>query len=105
MAKNKGIYKLFRSKEAFDSFKKDVIHFSRIYTLDDVTIALGRMGFTEEQFREFGETYAAVAHEYAEETMIDSESDKDMWYSHECKDREIKQYVGSLFAPWDERFG
>lgn len=104
MTKNKGIYRLFRSKEAFDSFKREVIHFARLYTLDDVTIALGRMGFTEEQFKEFNKIYSTVANEYAHETLIDSESDRDMWYSHDVKDREIKQYVGSLFVPWDERF-
>ena len=103
-ARNKGIYRLFRSKEELDSFVGGVIHSTRVYTLDDVTIALGRMGFTVEQFAKFREVYSAVAYEYAVDVKEDAKCDKDLWYSRETKDRELRQYVGELYAPWEERF-
>ena len=44
MPKNKGIYKLFRTKQEFEHYEAEVRYFTRVFTLDDVTIALGRMG-------------------------------------------------------------
>lgn len=58
MGRNKGIFKLFRTAAEFDAFKKEIIHFTRMYTLDDVCIALGRMGFKEDQFETFCKTYS-----------------------------------------------
>lgn len=104
MPKNKGIYKLFRTKQEFEAYEAEVRWFTRVYTLDDVTIALGRMGFRETKFREFDKVLSEVMHEYATETVEDYKGDKEMWYSKAAKDREIKQYVGSLFVPWEERY-
>ena len=105
MPKNKGIYCLFRSKADFDAFKRDIIHFTRVYTLDDVSIALGRMGFTEEQFAQFRDIYSAVADENAHELLNDAEQDKDMWYSKECKERELQEHLKSLYVPREVRYG
>ena len=104
MGKNKGIYRLFRTAAEFAAFKRDIIHFTRMYTLDDVCIALGRMGFTEEQFEAFRESYANVANENAVELLEDSKDDKDLWYSKDKKERELKEYLGSLYVPQEERF-
>ena len=101
--KNKGIYKLFRTKQEFDAYIAAVREFSRLYTLDDVTIALGRMGFREAKFREFKAVLAQVQNENADEVIADYKDDKDIWHHKARKDREIKSYVGSLFVPWEER--
>lgn len=53
MAKNKGIYRLFRTKEELQAHDEEIRHFTRVFTLDHVTVALGRMGFRESKFREF----------------------------------------------------
>lgn len=103
MPKNKGIYKLFRTKQEFEYYEAEVRHFTRLYTLDDVTITLGRMGFRETKFREFVETLAIVQNENAVEAINDFKDDKEMWFHKAKKDQEIKQYVGSLFVPWEER--
>lgn len=103
MPKNKGIYKLFRTAAEFDAFKREIIHFTRMYTLDDVCIALGRMGFTEEQFSRFRDIYSAVADENAVELLDDAKTDKDLWYSKDKKERELKEYLGSLYVPLEER--
>lgn len=104
MAKNKGIYRLFRSAAEFTLFKREIIHFSRIYTLDDVCIALGRMGFTEAQFEAFNKAYSEVANENAHELLEDAKDDKDLWYSKDKKERELKEYLGKLYVPPEERF-
>lgn len=103
MPKHKGIYKLFRTKGEFEAYEEAVRHFTRLYTLDDVTIALGRMGFRETKFREFQETLATVQNENSLEAITDYKDDKQIWYHKAKKDQEIKSYVGSLFVPWEER--
>ena len=47
MAKNKGIYRIFRTKEDMQHHDEEIRHFTRVFTLDHVTVALGRMGFRE----------------------------------------------------------
>lgn len=105
MGRNKGIFKLFRTAAEFDAFKKEIIHFTRMYTLDDVCIALGRMGFKEEQFEAFGKTYSEVANENAAELLEDARTDKDLWYSKDKKERELRDHLGALYEPPDRRYG
>ena len=82
----------------------DMRHFGRIYELDMVTLALGRMGWREKKFKEFDEKLLEVAKDYSEAVIEDYANDKDAWYYKETIDREIKQYVGSLFVPYEERY-
>lgn len=104
MPKNKGIYRLFRTKAEFDRYNEDLRHFTRIWMMDHVTIALGRMGFRETKFREFNRVLDEVVCEYMKEYADDFKCDKEMWYSRACVDRELKQYTGSLFVPEEERY-
>lgn len=77
---------------------------ARIFELDMVTLALGRMGFREAKFKEFDKVLAEVVNEYGRDILEDSKEDAELWYSKDVMDREIKQYVGSLFVPYDERY-
>lgn len=78
---------------------------SRTYMLDMVTIALGRMGFREAKFKKFDEELATACKDYGEIILEDAKVDKELWYSKDKLDAEIKRYVGGLFAPYDERYG
>lgn len=77
---------------------------SRTYMLDMVTLALGRMGFREARFRKFDEALAAVCEDYGKLILYDAKDDKELWYSKDKIDEELKRYVGSLFVPFDERY-
>ncbi len=79
-------------------------YFGRVYQMDRVTVALGRMGWGEKRFRELDRVLAEVDEEYAEEVISDSKGDKELWYYKDRLDRELKQYVGDLFVPYDERY-
>lgn len=83
---------------------EEVRHHARVFMLDLVTIALGRMGFRESRFKEFNRILDEVATEYSKEIIEDSKTDNDLWYTKDVLDREIKQYVGSMFVPYDERY-
>ena len=78
--------------------------FGRLFQADMFTIALGRMGWREKKFKELDAVLADVYKEYCTDIINDSKDDKDIWYSKDTLDREIKQYVGSLFVPYDERY-
>lgn len=83
---------------------EQVRHHARVFTLDMVTIALGRMGWRESKLNEFDRILAEVSEEYAKDIIADSKEDVDLWYSKETLDRELKQYVGKRFVPYDERY-
>ena len=104
MAKNKGIYQLFRTKGEFERYTEEIRRLTRIFTLDHVTIALGRMGFRESKFREFDRVLSEVYKEYMEEYAADLKDDKSMEYSRACLDRELKQYTGKFFVPEEVRY-
>lgn len=104
MPKNKGIYRLFRSKAELDAHDEDIRRFQQTFTLDHVTIALGRMGWRESKFREFDRVLSQVYAEYMKEYKDDLAADDEMVYSRYVLDRELKQYTGLLFVPMEERY-
>lgn len=93
-----------RLQAAQEIREQEVRHHARVYQLDMVTLALGRMGWRESRFEKFDKLLDEVCQEYAEDVLKEVKDDKDLWYFKDSMDREIKQYVGSLFAPYDERY-
>lgn len=84
--------------------EQQVRHHTRVFMLDMVTAALGRMGFGEKRLDEFDRVLAEVSEEYGTLILEDAETDKDLWYAKECLDRELKQYTGKRFVPYDRRY-
>lgn len=99
--KNSFIDRLARERQADIAVNRRL---ARIYMLDMVTIALGRMGFREARFKKFDEILTAVCDDYGKLILDDSKTDKEIWYSKDKLDEELKRYVGSLFVPYDERY-
>ena len=104
MSKNKGIYRFFRTKEELQHHDEEIRHFTRVFVLDHVTVALGRMGFRESKFKEFDRVLTEVFNEYMADYSTDLKDDKSMEYSRACLDRELKQYTGKFFVPEEERY-
>lgn len=96
--KNKGIYRVFRTKAEMQAHDEDIRHFSRVWMMDHVTVALGRMGFREAKFREFDKVLNEVVKEYMQDYSEDLKADKSMEYSRACLDREMQQYTGSMLC-------
>lgn len=93
-----------RIQKAQEIREEQARRFARIFELDMVTLALGRMGWREKKFKEFDAVLTQVAEEYSRDIVEDSKEDDEIWYAKSLMDREIKQYVGSLFVPYDERY-
>lgn len=81
-----------------------VRHHTRVFMMDMVTLALGRLGWGEKSFEKFDRMLTEVAAEYSKLIVSDTADDDDMVYAKACIDREIKRYVGKRFIPYDERY-
>ena len=49
-------------------------------------------------------TFDKVFTEYAEMTIQDAKTDKEIWYAKEKLDARLREICGEHFAPWDERY-
>ena len=79
-------------------------HFSRVFQLYMVTLALGRLGWGEKRFRDLDKTLSVVQGEFVDGVHEDLKDDPDVWYSKGKLDQELKQYTGKLFLPFDKRY-
>ena len=66
---------------------------------------------TNEEKRIFGtatgradKVLTEVSDDFAKLILTDVKDDKDLVYSKACLDRELAQYVGKRFVPYDERY-
>ena len=86
--------------------KRDAMvrHHARVFMMDMVTIALGRMGWGEKRFEKFDKVLSEVSDEYSKLILEDASDDQDIVYSKACLDREIQRYVGGRFVSYDERY-
>lgn len=79
-------------------------HFARVFQMDLVTLALGRMGWGEKRFAQLDKMLTEVATEHCANILEDAKTDKECWYSKDTLDRELARYVGKLFVPYEERY-
>lgn len=104
MPKNKGIYRIFRTREEMERHDNEIRHHSRVFMADHMSIALGRMGFREAKFRELDKVLDEVMREYMADYAADLKDDKEMVYSRAAFERELKMYTGGVYAPPEERY-
>lgn len=97
----------YLAKLEADRFIKEYLirRYTRQQMLDFATVALGRLGWGEKRLTEFEATLSEVYTEYAELMVADNRDDKELVYSKECLDRELRIYCGSKFVPYDVRYG
>lgn len=93
-----------RLEKQADRRVEEVRRHSRIFMVDMVTVALGRMGRREAFFRDFDKVLDEVCTEYGKLILEDAGVDNELVYSKACLDRELKSYVGKLFVDYDKRY-
>lgn len=96
---------LLQRQEAYINAREaEVRHHTQVFTLDMVTVALGRLGWGEKRLTEFDKELTEVSKDYAELITDDAKEDKELVYAKACLDRELKQYTGSMFRAYEERY-
>lgn len=73
------------------------------FCTDIAVIALGRLGWGEKRLGDFEAAFSAAYEEYDALREEDGSADREQAYYKACLDREIKQYVGGKFVPFDVR--
>ena len=86
------------------------LNFFRTFTIqqciDMAMIALNdKFGFGAERLNQFEDTFYEVFKEYAQSTIEDAKTDKDINWTKGVMDRKLKQIMGEHFVPWEERYG
>lgn len=84
--------------------EREIRHHTHVYMMDMVTVALGRLGWGEQRLRKFDAMLTEVSKDYADLITTDINEDPDMVYAKATLDRELQQYVGGLFLPYEERY-
>ena len=78
--------------------------YTRQQMLDFVTIALGRMGYGEKRLKDSEQMLSAVYIEFANTFTDNLKDDKECVYTKQCLDRELQQYCGNSFVPYEKRY-
>ncbi len=91
-------------KEAFID-REELRHFTRVWMMDMVTMALGRMGFREKRFETFNNFISQTVTDYDKVYEEDLKDDKELIYSRTLFERELKQYTGKFYRPEHIRYG
>lgn len=73
------------------------------FCTDIAVIALGRLGWGEKRLGDFEAAFSAAYEEYDALREEGGTDDREQAYYKACLDREIKQYVGGKFVPFDIR--
>ena len=94
--------KLLKAKRKIED--EELRHFTRVWMMDMVTVALGRMGFRETRFRKFNDLLVQVVEEYDKAFADDLKDDEQMEYSRACFERELKSYTGAFYSDERERY-
>ncbi len=66
--------------------------------------AADEFGFGEERLVRLHKRFEQVFREYAQLTVDDAKSDRNMEFAKEKMDRKLKQILGSHFTPWEKRY-
>lgn len=103
MARNKSGYLDKLAKEKF-AREYAIRKYTRQQGLDFVLCALGRMGYGEKRLIEFEKVLSKVFEDYADLMTDDLKTDSECIYAKSVLDRELKQYCGNSFVPYEVRY-
>lgn len=81
-----------------------VRRYTRQQFLDFATVALGRMGYGPKRIKDFEAVLTDVYLDYSTLTADDLKDDAECVYSKACLDRELQQYTGQYFEPYEKRY-
>lgn len=91
-----------------DAERRLAFRAARIYEqhfcCDVMTIAHGRLGWGEKRQKDFEKLFSEVYEEYDILREQDGKDDKDGVYYKSCIDRELMQYCGDSFVPYEKRY-
>lgn len=79
-------------------------HCARVFQMDLVTLALGRMGWGEKRLKQLDEKLMEVVLEMGEDAKEEHKFDPELWVTQKHMEDELKQTAGSLYRSKEERY-
>lgn len=76
------------------------------YGIDMAILALGRLGKTEDELREFMKKVQEASNDYCDlfDVDIEENNDKQLWWSGAKMDEELREYAGENYPSFAERY-
>ena len=62
-------------------------------------------GFGPDRCKRLGDAFDRTFSQYADITLEDAKTDKDIWHTKERVDGALRAACGENFVPWEERYG
>lgn len=98
--------KLLALRLEYEAKFREERHCARVFQMDMVTIALGRMGWGEKRLGKLDEALLQVAKDMDASAREEMEYDPELWVTCANHEEELKRYTGSLYKePKEWYFG
>lgn len=106
MGRNKGIYRIFKTKADLDFHELCIKTIMQQQTLDVMVLTVAEMfDATPETFKELQRVFEEKWAEICKLGREDVQDDKEIWYTKDTIDRALRAAVGDEnFKPWEERY-
>ena len=88
----------------YEAKYKEERHCARVFQMDMVTIALGRMGWGEKRLGQLDDMLMEVARDMDASVKEEMQYDPDLWITQDRIEQEIKRYAGKRYVPAKERY-
>jgi hypothetical protein len=79
-------------------------HCARVFQMDMVTIAMGRLGWGEKRLKKLDEALLEVAKDMGASAKEEMKYDPELWVTCAKHEDELKKYAGSLYREPKERY-
>lgn len=96
--------KLLALRLEYEAKFREERHCARIFQMDMVTIALGRLGWGEKRLGKLDETLLEVAQDMDSSAKEEMKFDPELWVTCATHEDELKKYTGKLYKKPEERY-
>lgn len=97
--------KLLALRLEYEAKFREERHCARVFQMDMVTIALGRLGYGEKRLSKLDEMLLQVAKDMDASAKEEMEYDPELWVTCANHEEELKKYAGKLYKEPKERYG
>ncbi len=98
--------KLLALRLEYEAKFQEERHCARVFQMDMVTIALGRLGYGEKRLGKLDETLLQVAKDMDASAKEEMRYDPELWVTCANHEEELKRYAGARYKePMDRYFG
>ena len=96
--------KLLALRLEYEAKFREERHCARVFQMDMVTIALGRMGWGEKRLGDLDKVLIELAEEMDVKAKEEMKYDPELWVLLDKHEKELQKCAGSRYVPMKERY-